>query len=160
MFRQAAKAPYLAMNQIDFVASDTVIGDQRRVVMGIHAGKSAKRIELFTPDIEMIDSLKIFDQWMVRGEATETLFRKRLSNRLIGYFLTDGEPLQAELVFHKDSVPELQIYAGSYDLLDQEQLKVPAREDWMMPKPFVLNDAVMTKRTVRLDSLMDYEIVE
>ena len=48
----------------------------------------------------------------------------------------------------KDIFPELSIYGASNDLLKNDWLSVPKRTKKMMPKPFVLNDAIITKQTI------------
>jgi hypothetical protein len=47
-------------------------------------------------------------------------------------------------------VPELIIYAASFDLLDQKDMKVSPRPLDHMSMPFVLNDAILRKKTVLL----------
>jgi hypothetical protein len=55
-----------------------------------------------------------------------------------------------EMTFDAGVEPELIIYAASFDLLDQKEMQVSKRPLDQMPMPFVLNDAVLRKRTVSL----------
>ena len=43
------------------------------------------------------------------------------------------------------------MYESSYDLLENEALKVQPRDKGKMPKPFVLNDAVIVKKTIKFE---------
>lgn len=52
--------------------------------------------------------------------------------------------------FHKDSIPEFVFYESSYDLLQNELFSIPARDKNMIPKPFILNDAVIIKKSFRV----------
>lgn len=79
------------------------------------------------------------------------VFTKRPSNRLLTYFVRNNESLELKMKFTKDALPRLTMYESSYDLLENKEFFIPEREASMMPKPFVLNDAIMVKKTVQLE---------
>ena len=74
----------------------------------------------------------------------------RWGNRMLSYYVTNNEPLELELTFNADMEPEFQFYAASFDLLKNKTLDVKARPLNQMSMPFVLNDAVLRKRHVKL----------
>jgi hypothetical protein len=41
----------------------------------------------------------------------------------------------------------------SFDLMTNPQFEIAKRPDYTMPKPFVITDAIMVKRTFSVDSL-------
>ena len=46
---------------------------------------------------------------------------------------------------------ELHIYEATYDLLTNERFNIVQREEHMMPKPFVLNDAIVVKKVIKIE---------
>ena len=44
----------------------------------------------------------------------------------------------------------LQIYEATYDLLRNDKFTVPQRDENMIPKPFVLNDAIVIKTSLSI----------
>lgn len=79
------------------------------------------------------------------------VFTKRWQNRLFTYHAVNRDTLRIEFSIHPGKLPEFTLYEASYDLLENPLLKVPARSKKMMPRPFVLNDAVIIKKTIRFD---------
>jgi hypothetical protein len=47
----------------------------------------------------------------------------------------------------------MELLESSFDLLENEQFSVPKRQDWMMPTPFVLNDAVVIRQQIKPNTL-------
>lgn len=70
--------------------------------------------------------------------------------RLLTYYVVESTPLEIEFKLLKDEHPTLEVYESSYDLLENPWLDVPARDSTMMPRPFVLNDAIITKQRINL----------
>ena len=60
-----------------------------------------------------------------------------------------------ELTFDAATPPEFDVYAASFDLLEQPRFKVSARPEATMPMPFVLNDAVVVKKHITTNPLSD-----
>ena len=57
--------------------------------------------------------------------------------------------------FPKDSLPEFLIYESSYDLLQNDQFTIPERAHDMIPRPFILNDAVITKKKWKIKEYVE-----
>jgi hypothetical protein len=102
------------------------------------------------------NSKYIFEKAVVNGleiEATGTTkkpFGRRWGNRMFSYYVSDNKALEMEMTFDAGVEPELIIYAASFDLLDQKEMNISQRPPDQMSMPFVLNDAVLRKRTVVL----------
>ncbi|QED38703.1 M28 family peptidase [Antarcticibacterium arcticum] len=84
------------------------------------------------------------------GKQAFHIFTKRWQERLLIYHATNRDTLRLEFVVAPEELPEFTLYEASYDLLDNPELNVPPREKTMIPRPFVLNDAVIVKQTLRL----------
>ena len=47
------------------------------------------------------------------------------------------------------TVLDLELLESSFDLLTNPLFQITKREHWMMPTPFVLNDAVVIRQTIK-----------
>lgn len=71
--------------------------------------------------------------------------------RLLTYYLVDQDTLQINFSISSGAYPKLELFGASYDLLDNPWLSVKPREVDMIPRPFTLNDAIITKQTIDLE---------
>ncbi|WP_299433236.1 M28 family peptidase [uncultured Aquimarina sp.] len=134
---------------------DSIQEDSRILDICIRPQRNLNRIDLF-----MRKSFN-FESLFVNGVTPKDVshkdgsvynaFTKRWSNRLLTYHLRDNDPLELRMQFHKDSVPEIVLYESSYNLLESDLFSIPKRSETMIPKPFVLNDAITIKKTLRLE---------
>lgn len=85
------------------------------------------------------------------GENEFHIFKKRWDTRLLNYYVATKDTLRLEFSLETDKTAEFTLFESSYDLLANPQLGVPARQKAMIPKPFVLNDAVIFKKTITID---------
>ena len=58
-------------------------------------------------------------------------------------------PLEIEFNVAANSVLDLDLMESSFDLMNNPQFQMAKRADWMMPTPFVLNDAVIIKQKIK-----------
>jgi hypothetical protein len=155
-FNYVNNAPMKDIKSIKVETSfDSIQGDKRILDICLRPQRDISRIDLF-----MRKSFN-FKSLLANGVAPKNVtdkdgsvynaFTNRWSNRLLTYHLRDNEPLELRMQFHKDSVPEIVIYESSYDLLENDQFSVPKRSETMIPKPFVLNDAITIKKTLRFE---------
>ncbi len=132
------------------ISKDTVINQIRYFDLCIAPHRSVQRMEIYTKTLFNFDSLKVNGKTAMDFEYTNgntyNAFTKRWSNNLVTYHVTNNRPLELQMQFHKDSLPELTIYESSYDLLDNALFSIPSRNKDMIPKPFVINDAIVVKK--------------
>jgi len=147
-FSFTKQAPLKAIIQpkIEMI-KDTIIGDLRHIKVIVTSRRDAERIEVFS------DSTSIFKSFIINGVSAhvdknnDTAFNKRYNNRLFGYYITDNDPLDIAFTVPKNQSATLHFYEISYDLLHNDLFSVPNRQIDMIPKPFVINDAIVIKRT-------------
>jgi hypothetical protein len=72
-------------------------------------------------------------------------------SKLLTHYISDNDATTLELQFPKNQVLELQIYEASNDLLNHPLFSVPERPETSIPMPFILNDAILTTKTIRLE---------
>ena len=73
----------------------------------------------------------------------------RTSGKLLTYYVVDNLPLEMEFSINAKQKLDLDVIESSFDLLSNPLLKVKPRKSWMIPTPFVLNDAVIIKQKIK-----------
>ncbi|MCJ7757983.1 MAG: peptidase M28, partial [Gillisia sp.] len=125
-----------------------------RYSLKIAPNRKINRMELF------VDRSFNFEEFKVNGLEADSInlganpfhvFTKRWEDRLLVYHAANRDTLRLEFAVNGEKIPEFILYEASFDLLENEKLKVPQREKTMIPRPFVLNDAVILKKTIRFD---------
>lgn len=125
-----------------------------RYSLKIAPNRKINRMELF------VDRSFNFEEFKVNGLEADSIylganpfhvFTKRWLDRLLVYHAANRDTLRLEFAVNGEKLPDFILYEASYDLLENEKLKVPEREKTMIPRPFVLNDAVILKKTINLD---------
>ncbi|MGS2761691.1 M28 family peptidase [Sinomicrobium sp. M5D2P9] len=128
------------------ILHDTIIGAHRQVEVCIIPQRNVTRLDVFT-SLQNIISCKVnsFDL------PEKYLQNPKRENRLFSHFISDNDYTEISLRFPKEETPELIFYEASNDLLENPLFTVPARPRDHIPMPFVLNDAVVVKKTVTFD---------
>jgi len=157
-FSYAANTDYKELPEVKIeVLSDTAINGLRTVKFNVSSESVVHRYEVFA------DSKYVFEKAVVNGleipvtGKTNKPFGNRWGNRMLSYYVSDNAALEMEMTFDAGVEPELIFYAASFDLLDQKELQVSKRPLDHMSMPFVLNDAVLKKRTVSLTKKKNQE---
>jgi hypothetical protein len=150
-FSYAANTDYKELPEVKIeVMSDTAVNGWRTVKFKVSSESIVHRYEVFA------DSKYVFEKAMVNGleiqatGKTKKPFGNRWGNRMLSYYVSDNAALEMEMTFDAGVEPELIIYAASFDLLGQKEMQVSKRPLDQMSMPFVLNDAVLRKRTLSL----------
>ncbi|MFT0713700.1 M28 family peptidase [Flagellimonas lutimaris] len=123
---------------------DTIIGDNRMIELCITPKRDVNRLEVFTNPID-IKSAKVN-----RIELSSYFLENRRS-KLVTHYITNNDFTELQLEFPKDSVLELTLYEASNNLLTHPDFSIPERPKNSIPMPFVLNDAILTIKTLRFD---------
>lgn len=127
------------------IESDTIINNFREVVIRFKSNRQAERIDVFSDSTNVFNHAIINGVTAKKGAENKNAFENRLNNRLFTYFVSDNNPLEIRLTIPKNQETTLQFYEATYDLLTNELFSIPNRTNAMIPKPFVLNDAIITK---------------
>ncbi|GAA4276636.1 hypothetical protein GCM10022259_13600 [Aquimarina mytili] len=159
-FAYANSAPIKGIRQPRFdVSKDTIIGNSRYYDICIAPQRDIHRIDLYTETLFNFEALRANGETAIDFEysdgSTYNVFTKRWKQNLLTYYVNKNEPLELKMQFHKDSLPKLILYESSYDLLQNEHFSIPSRTKEMMPKPFVINDAVMIKKSFALQEYQE-----
>lgn len=132
------------------ILKDTIIGDNREIALIITSNRNAERFEVFS------DSTTIFRSFTVNGVAAKKqnnadyVFENRLNNRLFSYYVSDNEALILDFTVPKNQQTNFTIYEATFNLLEDPKFGIQKRQTNMIPKPFILNDAVVVKKQIAI----------
>ncbi|PQJ20398.1 M28 family peptidase [Nonlabens tegetincola] len=150
-FSYVAPAEYKKLASLDIeILSDTLVGEDRKVKLKVSSTETLHRIEAFTTDEVLFKKAVVNGLQVPKTGKSETPFGYRWGNRLLSYYIKDNEPLVMELTFSAQDNPELIFYGASFDLMQRSEFEITARPIEQMSMPFVLNDAVLKKRSIKL----------
>ncbi|WP_418512993.1 M28 family peptidase [Corallibacter sp.] len=150
-FTYTKKAPLKQLQKpvID-ISHDTIVNGKRQIAICITSKRQAERIEVFSDTTNVFYSATINGVSAYQNSDSGYVFSERLNNRLFSYFVTDNEPLDLIITVPESQETSLQFYECTYDLLTNAMFSVPDRKANMIPKPFVLNDAVVIKSSLTI----------
>jgi len=154
-FTYLTDADYVPLPEIrSRITVDTVVDGSRRIKMIIDSDRKVERWEVFCESKFQFSKAKI-NGIDVPLNDDGIPFTRRRGNRIISYYVSNNSPLVMELTFDAATPPEFDVYAASFDLLEQPRFNVSARPEATMPMPFVLNDAVVVKKHITTNSVSD-----
>ncbi len=149
-FTKSAPTKTIPEPNID-IKTDTIVGELRHIGMSISAQRPVNRYELFADRKVVFKDFNINGVDVYKKSSSANAFENRWRNRLFSFYVSDNDSLLLTFTVPKDQLTTFTLYEASFDLLDNSQFTVPARPDDMIPKPFVLNDAVMVKKTITIE---------
>jgi hypothetical protein len=87
----------------------------------------------------------------------------------LSYYVVANTPLEMQFSVNSSTVFDMELMESSFDLMTNPLLQITKRENWMMPTPFVLNDAVVIKQKIKptpvvltnpLDTAITYPVIK
>ncbi|WP_461532721.1 M28 family peptidase [Sinomicrobium sp.] len=142
-FTHTAEAPVKnILPPVVEVLRDTVVANERLIDLCITPQRSVNRLDVYSTSAILSCN--------VNGAILPTTYLKnqQRGNRLFSHFITDNSYTEIQLRLPSDEKPQLTLYESSFDLLQHKLFSVAPRPEGHIPKPFVLNDAVILKKTV------------
>ena len=151
-FSYSKKAPIKALMYPEAeIYKDTVIGDLRHVSMYITQQRDINRVDVFADTKYVFKDFKVNSVKAYKAHEDNNAFENRRGNRLFSYYVSDKDSLSLEFSIPKDQETKFKIYESSFDLLSNPLFTIPERSESMMPKPFILNDAVIITKTIQIN---------
>ncbi len=149
-FSKKANIKPLSLPYID-KQKDTVIAGLRHVKLFITPQRKVNRMEFFADSTYKFLSFNLNGMKVEKPKNAVSVFANRKGNRLFSYYVSDEKYLEMEFIIPAEQKTEFIMYSSSNDMLDNALFDVPKRPTTMIPKPFVLNDAVIVKKTIALE---------
>ncbi|TJY37705.1 M28 family peptidase [Pontimicrobium aquaticum] len=133
------------------ISKDTIIGDLRHIEMSIVQQRSINKFDLYAKSEVKFKDFKVNGVEAYKETADGFAFEMRRGNRLFSYFVSDNDSLHLDFTVPKNQKTQIQLYESSFDLLTNELFTIPKRTKEMIPKPFILNDAIIVTKTIDIN---------
>jgi len=146
-FTFMAEAPMknIAKPTIEFLR-DTLKGNQHIYRIKITPNRKVNRYDIFIQNKIQINNLK------ANGVAPVS-FKSNMGStsfgKIVTYYVVDNLPLELEFSINAKAQLNMELLESSFDLLSNPILAVAKRKPWMIPTPFVLNDAIIIKQKIK-----------
>jgi hypothetical protein len=125
---------------------DTIKGNQHLYKIRITPRRTVNRYDVFVNNEIQINNFKANG---VKSIDFESNIGSKTSGKLLTYYVVDNLPLEMEFSISKSQKLDLDLVESSFDLLANASIKMTQRKPGMMPKPFVLTDAIIIKQKVK-----------
>jgi hypothetical protein len=146
-FTYAAEAPIkgIAKPTITFM-QDSVVGFKRYLKIKITPNRKVNRYDIFANEIMTFFNFKANGVTTLGQKGTEL---ERKGKKLLSYYVINNEPLVLQFTINKATVLDMDVMESSFDLMVNPLFAINKRESWMMPTPFVLNDAIVITQKIK-----------
>ena len=146
-FTYIVEAPkkQIAKPTIEFL-ENRITGNQRYLKIKISPNRTVNRYDIFTKNNMAIYNFKANG---VTALGQKNALYKRKGKKILSYYVVNNEPLEMEFRVNSSAVIDMELLESSFDLMTNPIFNMQKRENWMMPTPFVLNDAVVLKVKIK-----------
>jgi hypothetical protein len=146
-FTYSAVAPKIEVPKptISFVR-DSVIGSKRYVKIKITPNRKVNRYDIYANPKMTFYNFKA-NGVTTSGQKGNVL--ERQDSKILCYYVVGNEPLIMEFIINKSSIFDMDLIESSFDLMTNPLFNIKPRSNWMMPTPFVLNDAVLVQQKIK-----------
>ncbi len=140
-------APLLSVAKpsIEFV-QDSIVENQRYLKIKITPNRNVNRYDIFANENLIFNN---FTANEAKALGQKRIDFDRKGKKILSYYVVDNIPLEMEFSIDSKSILDMELMESSFDLMSNSLLNVEKRESWMMPMPFVLNDAVVIKQKIK-----------
>jgi hypothetical protein len=146
-FTYAAQAPKKEIQKpnIQFL-EDRIIGNQRYLKIRILPNRKVNRYDVFANENMVIHNFKANGATTLGQKGS---LYKRNGKKILSYYVVENAPLEMSFSMNSKTVFDMELLESSFDLMTNPLFEMTKRENWMMPTPFVLNDAVVVKERIK-----------
>ncbi|WP_091172830.1 M28 family peptidase [Flavobacterium sinopsychrotolerans] len=151
-FTYAANAPKkdLQKPSIEFL-EDRIVGNQRHLKIKISPNRNVNRYDIFANEKMEIHNFKA-NGVTTLGQKNSLYQRK--GKKILSYYVVGNAPLEMQFSFNVSTAFDMELLESSFDLLSNPLFEITKRDNWMMPTPFVLNDAVVIRQKIKPTPVM------
>ena len=146
-FTFIADAPMknIARPTIEFL-KDSVANANRYLKIRITPNRKVNRYDIFANEDLDIQNFKANGISLLGQKGSKY---ERKGKKLLSYYVVDQIPLEMEFNIKTTSVLDMDLMESSFDLMNNPLFSMAKRANWMMPTPFVLNDAVVINQKIK-----------
>ena len=132
---------------------DTVINQYKEVSFTIFPQRAVNQISLYTADQANFKSLSFNGEIFPLNNNLTNAAQKIKSKELVRYYVSDKDSLVVSYQVSKNQNVSFTVLEYSYDLLNHPEFTINKRADYMMPKPFIVTDAIIVKKELNSGNL-------
>lgn len=143
-FSAEADVKQISEPTIEFF-QDSIGGSQRYIKIRISPNRNVNRYDIFANEKMIFYNLKANGATALDQKGSLYL---RKGKRLISYYVVDNNPLELQFSIAVNATFDMDLMESSFDLFTNPKFRIAKRLPWMMPMPFVLNDAVVIQKTI------------
>ena len=125
---------------------DRIEGNERHLKILISPNRNVNRYDIFANENMAIHNFKANGVTTLGQKAS---LYERKGKKILSYYVVDNAPLEMQFTINSSSVFDMELLESSFDLMTNPLFQMKKRENWMMPTPFVLNDAVLIKEKIK-----------
>lgn len=150
-FTKVAKAKHLNIAAGDVTVSfDTIINHKRNIRLCVTPNRNINTIHINS------NTKANFESFSINGTPLKTRkdasrFIQDNQTKMAIYYAVDKQALELDFIIEKTIEPHIELLEVSHDLLNHQELNIAERKDYMIPKPFVINDAIISKQTINFN---------
>ena len=130
---------------------DTIIGEARHFQVFISPQRAINTLEFYADPSNTFLSFNINGLEIEKKEGEESVFNERVKNRLFSYMVTEDKAIALDFTVPAAQKTTFEVFEVSFDLVNNDLFHVRNRPNTMIPKPFVLNDAIIIRKTITFE---------
>ncbi|MBO3099719.1 M28 family peptidase [Gelidibacter pelagius] len=130
---------------------DTIIGDVRHFQVFVSPQRAVNTLEFYADTPNTFLSFNINGLEIAKDDGENYVFNHRIKNRLFSYMVTEEKAIELNFTVPASQKTTFEIFEVSFDLLENDLFQISKRPKSMIPKPFVLNDAIIIKKTITFE---------
>ena len=152
-FTFAAEAPIKNISPFEVILEkDSLFDNFRNIHLTIIPKRKVNKIELYSEGEVSFNDMK-FNGKSANMDDSNKMYRGTSNTALINYFVSNNDPLKVDFTVEKNVAVSFRVMEYGFDLMANPEFDMEKRMDYMMPKPFVITDAIAVKRTFSVDTL-------
>ena len=130
---------------------DTIIGEVRHLQVFISPQRAINTLEFYADPSNAFLSFNINGLEIEKKDGEQTVFNARVKNRLFSYMVTESKAIELNFTVPAAQKTTFEVFEVSFDLVGNNFFDIPKRQKTMIPKPFVLNDAIIIRKTITFE---------
>lgn len=145
-FTYMAAAPKVKLSQPEIEFLQDSLGEKLRFIkIKITPKRKVNRYDIFASSEMNFYNLKANG---VKNLTQNGSKYPRNGKKMLSYYVVNNEPLEIQFSIYSATKFDMTLLESSFDLMTNPLFTIEKRADWMMPKPFVLTDAVVLQKRI------------
>lgn len=129
---------------------DTIVNARKQYIITISPNRKVNRYDIFANKNMDFYNLKANGVSLIGWK--EAKYRRK-GKKILSYYVVDNAPLQLSFSLDVATKLDMELMESSFDLVENQQFAIPKRPNWMIPTPFVLNDAVVIRQKIKPNNI-------